>query len=106
MKPKNTKMKALPILAALALVAFLPTASADHGYHECTEEDPCDNRGNQGCDGATLAVDCTYESHGGCYSSINEEGQQAMYCRHDSKNCLISVDNYCQMHGSIDYRTA
>lgn len=85
---------------AMAALVLAPTASADHGSHECTDEDPCDNMNNKGCDPLISVGGCTYEGHSNCYYGRGADGQQATYCYHYSKDCLVNLVADCHVHGS------
>ncbi len=86
------------MLLLTATLAVAGNASADHGYHECTEEDPCDNSWNPGCDGS-VDVDCGYDGHYNCYYGFNEDGENSKFCKHESKNCLVNVLDWCHLQG-------
>lgn len=82
--------------AMLALLAFAPSAQADHGgYHECDKE--CqEDRFNQGCGEDGVSVACSYDYAEDC--SYHLDG--SMHCKTGSRDCLVSTAGYCQLHGS------
>lgn len=93
----------LALLAMLTMLMLLPSVSADHeASHECTEQDPC-NDDDTGCDGL-LAVKCSYDNHGACYAGEGDDGEPSRFCRHDTRQCLVTVDDHCYWHGSFEPR--
>lgn len=79
-----------------AILALTPTASADHGWHSCyDEEDPCDDKGTRGCDGL-IAVQCTYSQDINCKQADTQPHDKA--CYHKEYECILSFDGQCQLH--------
>lgn len=91
------------LLAMLTMLTLLPSVSADHNAsHECTEADPC-NDNDTGCE-AFLGVSCTYDAHSQCTSGEGSDGTNSKFCRHDTRDCMVTFDDHCYWHGSFQPR--
>lgn len=85
---------------AIAAVAVAPTASADHGTHECTPSDPCDEKGNRGCPTKVTVGGCKYSTHENCTYGKGADGKQSEFCRHTTRSCMLNLMYFCQLHGT------
>lgn len=97
---EKTTTTYMMLVMAITAITIAPTASADHGNHECTDEDPCDDIGKDGCDPIVSVGGCEYEYHDSCTYGKGADGTQSEFCRHHTRHCMINVGGRCYHHGS------